>query len=257
MSSSFTLFKFRESTSTVVDKGRNRVYENISVCDHKLSVLADRETKLIKEGTAAKKANNRRRFIMITEQLRQIDTERKQLNLRKATLNRQLSPLEDSKRQLDDIEAAKTITTANRRIVADIGGVKGVLDLQRNMEKSTFDLTEGVGNAVNELFAPEDGISDEDLDPLDDAAIDDIWKDRIDEEDSTGGGGGAKITEDELGLRFDLLSVGLPDVPVKEEPSPVASSSEERVAILVPAAGVVSEKKTTLGGGRWRVPGER
>lgn len=185
-SSSFALFKFRQSTGTVVNEGRNLIYDNILECDRKLLCLDTKESKLRKEGLEAKKKRQNTKFLEITRQLKALQVERKGYVTRKATLQRQLTPLENSKRRLDDIKTAKAITTANRRIMGEIGGIPGMIDLQRSMEQTTMEMEDGVGEIIDNMFEPEDGLSDEE-DVLDNDEIEKIWDDYQEEEAEDGG----------------------------------------------------------------------
>lgn len=238
---SFTFFQFRKSTTEVVNASRNRIYDDLIESQRKREIIDAREQQLIKAGMEAKKKGQKAKFMEITRQIKVLQTERKGLSTRKATLERQLKPLEASKQRLDDIQTAKTITTANRRIMSEMGGMEGMLDLQQAMEQTTMEMEDGVGSVVDSLFEPEDGVSDEEV-SLDDGEIDAIWADHID--DPTDGGG--QVPVDELELRFNLLPRIPSSLPTQMMPAKADSFVVEETPMLVP----VSEKRAPTGARR-------
>lgn len=201
-STSFSLFRFRKSTNEVINEGRNKIYDEILDVDRKLEGLFVLRQRLIKEGLKEKqKGKQSYRFITITNDLKKIEHDEKTYQTRKTILQRKLVPLEDAKKRLNDVATAKTIVSTNRRIISEMGGLEGVLDLQRSMEKTSMEMEDGVGSVIDELFEPEEGLSDEDNIMTKDE-LDKFWDEQA-KSDNVGD------SIDTLELRLSLLGGGI------------------------------------------------
>lgn len=162
--SSFRLFGLQATTEEVVHKAQNNIYDQILRVETDIEKLKQRENNLIAKGRTVK---DKATFNEISLELKQVRTRIAGLKTRIKVLNRQLEPLDKAKDRKADLETARTIVTANKRVLGDIGKASDILDLQRQMEHSTLAMEDGPASILDEMFEPSEGVSEEELDEAD------------------------------------------------------------------------------------------
>lgn len=201
---SFRLFGLQEKTETVVQRARNDVYDQMLRVDRDVERLNIRKATLIKDGKAARAKGQKSKFLSISRELKEVETELSGKSRRQMMLKKQVQPLERAGDRLSDVRTAKAIVSANRRVLKDYGTVGDALSLARDMQQTNLEMEEGVPSILDELFEPDEGdFSAEEI--LDDEELEELWNNVSDEEET--GRGNMPLKEEDLFKRLELLNL--------------------------------------------------